>query len=311
LFRIAPAVLAAADQAAAQVLLSKWIESLGPVKLCNPCVELEQDALHGHPERASIRKSEGSANPDRKPTLAADLELRPDMTWIHDEELLGRQLSQSLILIEHNRVANQQFYVSLLPGVHNPSFEHEPAYAQVKLPDAGFQLLALSAGANDWHAASDCGRDRSIFGAQGREIDGRGDGECGGAKAVQHGPDHDLCRGSAAAGEYGNLCGCGVLGVPAHAGDCDPHGGRRATCGDCTAGLGVGSEAGAAGVRAGCGWITGRVADVSAFLFDVSATDPLIYAGSVALMLFVALLASAQPAIRAAAADPTHALRTT
>jgi putative ABC transport system permease protein len=49
---------------------------------------------------------------------------------------------------------------------------------------------------------------------------------------------------------------------------------------------------------------------VSAFLFDVSATDPPIYAGSVALMLLVALLASAQPAIRAAATDPTHALRT-
>jgi putative ABC transport system permease protein len=49
---------------------------------------------------------------------------------------------------------------------------------------------------------------------------------------------------------------------------------------------------------------------VDTFLFDVSATDPLIYAGSVLLMLLVALLASAQPAIRAAAADPTHALRT-
>jgi len=48
---------------------------------------------------------------------------------------------------------------------------------------------------------------------------------------------------------------------------------------------------------------------VKAFLFDVSATDQLIYAGSVALMLLVALLASAQPAIRAASADPTSALR--
>jgi ABC-type antimicrobial peptide transport system permease subunit len=48
---------------------------------------------------------------------------------------------------------------------------------------------------------------------------------------------------------------------------------------------------------------------VSAFLFAVSATDPLIYAGSIALMLLVALLASAQPAIRAASADPTSALR--
>ena len=48
---------------------------------------------------------------------------------------------------------------------------------------------------------------------------------------------------------------------------------------------------------------------LSAFLFDVSATDPLIYTESVALMLLVALLASAQPAIRAASADPTDVLR--
>jgi ABC-type antimicrobial peptide transport system permease subunit len=48
---------------------------------------------------------------------------------------------------------------------------------------------------------------------------------------------------------------------------------------------------------------------VSAFLFEVSATDPLIYAGSVLVMIAVALLASALPAARAASADPVHALR--
>jgi putative ABC transport system permease protein len=48
---------------------------------------------------------------------------------------------------------------------------------------------------------------------------------------------------------------------------------------------------------------------VSAFLFEVSATDPLIYAASVAMMMMVALLASALPAIRAASADPIPALR--
>jgi ABC-type antimicrobial peptide transport system permease subunit len=48
---------------------------------------------------------------------------------------------------------------------------------------------------------------------------------------------------------------------------------------------------------------------VSAFLFEVSATDPLIYAGSVAMMMMVALLASALPAIRAASEDPIMALR--
>jgi putative ABC transport system permease protein len=48
---------------------------------------------------------------------------------------------------------------------------------------------------------------------------------------------------------------------------------------------------------------------VSAFLFEVSATDPLIYAGSVLVMIAVALFASALPAARAASSDPVDALR--
>jgi predicted lysophospholipase L1 biosynthesis ABC-type transport system permease subunit len=48
---------------------------------------------------------------------------------------------------------------------------------------------------------------------------------------------------------------------------------------------------------------------VNSFLFQVSATDPFIYTGSVLLMLMVALLAALLPAVRAAQADPTNALR--
>ena len=48
---------------------------------------------------------------------------------------------------------------------------------------------------------------------------------------------------------------------------------------------------------------------VNAFLFDVSATDPLVYSVAALTMLLLALLASALPAARAAAADPVDALR--
>jgi predicted permease len=48
---------------------------------------------------------------------------------------------------------------------------------------------------------------------------------------------------------------------------------------------------------------------VSSFLFEVSATDPFIYAAGVATMMLMALLASALPATRAASADPVDALR--
>jgi ABC-type antimicrobial peptide transport system permease subunit len=46
-----------------------------------------------------------------------------------------------------------------------------------------------------------------------------------------------------------------------------------------------------------------------ALLFGVSATDPWIYAGCFAAMVALALLASALPARRAAAADPAGVLR--
>ncbi len=48
---------------------------------------------------------------------------------------------------------------------------------------------------------------------------------------------------------------------------------------------------------------------VRSFLFDVSATDPLIYIASVLIMMLVALFASTLPAIRAASTDPMEALR--
>jgi putative ABC transport system permease protein len=48
---------------------------------------------------------------------------------------------------------------------------------------------------------------------------------------------------------------------------------------------------------------------VRSFLFEVSATDPVIYIAGVLVMMLMALLAAALPATRAASADPIHALR--
>ncbi len=48
---------------------------------------------------------------------------------------------------------------------------------------------------------------------------------------------------------------------------------------------------------------------IGSFLFNVSATDPLIYLSAGAIMMVVTLLASALPARRAASADPLDALR--
>ncbi len=50
---------------------------------------------------------------------------------------------------------------------------------------------------------------------------------------------------------------------------------------------------------------------VRSFLFEVSATDPVVYAAGVLIMMLLALLASLIPATRAASADPVDALRAT
>ena len=115
LFRVLPAILNATDRARANDYIAHWIESLGAVAECNPCAKLDESEIH----------------------------LRPDLGWISDEARLGKGLSQSLRSIRDNRVPGRQFYVSLVPSIRNPSFDHELGYGEIKLPDAGFQLLGL------------------------------------------------------------------------------------------------------------------------------------------------------------------------
>jgi putative ABC transport system permease protein len=50
---------------------------------------------------------------------------------------------------------------------------------------------------------------------------------------------------------------------------------------------------------------------IDSFLFGVSATDPFAYSAAVLIMLLLALLASAIPALRAASSDPIKPLRST
>ncbi len=117
LFRILPRILASADKTSANAAMHTWITSLGTITECTTtCAALK----------------------------ASDLYMKPDLDWIADEKLLGADLSKDLQRIFRNRSATGNgFFVSLFPNVHNPQFDHEPAYAGITIPDAGFQLLAL------------------------------------------------------------------------------------------------------------------------------------------------------------------------
>jgi C-terminal processing protease CtpA/Prc len=115
LLRVLPAIISAPDRVTANTALVKWIAGLVPVKPC-ACVKLDEKEIH----------------------------LRPRLAWLADNKLLGTELSASLQSIHANRpVTTKQFYVSQVPNIGNPSFDHELSYQSIKLPDAGFQILAL------------------------------------------------------------------------------------------------------------------------------------------------------------------------
>lgn len=116
LFRVMPSILAARNRTEANAVLVRWIAGLGAVPDCVSCANL----------------------------VESDLYLRPDLRWLSREDLLGKELSKTLLRIYKNRPADKtQFYVSLIPFVGNPVFQHELSYEKLRLPDPGFQILAL------------------------------------------------------------------------------------------------------------------------------------------------------------------------
>ncbi len=116
LLRVLPSVLAAPDQSAANGVLFRWIKSLGPVDPPAKKAALDRNDYH----------------------------LEPDIGWLTDRAVLGPDLSSQLETIYANRAATtSQFYVSQAPGIGNALFPRESYYKKIKIPDAGFQLLAL------------------------------------------------------------------------------------------------------------------------------------------------------------------------
>lgn len=116
LFRITPGILAAPDRASANTILHNWISGLGEVASCNTCSSLPSQNLYAGPA----------------------------LGWIDDGKLLSAALRADLRKIHLNRSASgAQFYLSQVKQVGNPQFQNEPAYKDVKFPDAGFQLLSL------------------------------------------------------------------------------------------------------------------------------------------------------------------------
>jgi C-terminal processing protease CtpA/Prc len=115
LLRVLPKVLAAKGTADCSTVLSNWLTSLGPVPACRTC---------------------------REPA-AKDVRLQPDLAWLTDTKQVSPALSQQLVYLRQNRNQGPHYYLRPAPGVGNPNFLHEEAYASQQTPDVGLRLVAL------------------------------------------------------------------------------------------------------------------------------------------------------------------------
>ncbi len=114
-FRVLPNALGAVDRDDFNQTLTQWVDELGVPNSCDPCADPPEDT-----------------------------HLLPRLDWIEDAEVLGAQLSDQLQNIHKNRFSDgDQYYVSQVPGVGNPVFDHELAYPGPQKLDAGLRILAL------------------------------------------------------------------------------------------------------------------------------------------------------------------------
>ena len=113
LFRVLPGVLAAPDRESADRVTRDWARQLGSTPACDRCVSPGNDVLH----------------------------LRPDLEW--RDPVVHPDLVALLRAVHRGRSQGRQFYVSQVPNIGNPQFDHELAYAALTFPDSGYQLLGL------------------------------------------------------------------------------------------------------------------------------------------------------------------------
>lgn len=113
LFRIIPSYLNETNEIKREELLLKWIDNLGRIDECKTCNPTPEEAL-----------------------------LKPDLKWITNS-IVSESLRNKLHYIYNNRNQGKHFYIKMAPGVGNPEFENENAYANMPYPDAGYRLLSL------------------------------------------------------------------------------------------------------------------------------------------------------------------------
>lgn len=112
LFRVMPDLLKANTPAQRDNVLVKWLAKFGAVQAA--------------------------------PRAKADsgVVIKPDLAWLNDPQL-SQPLRLSLDQIRRARRPERSYYVTMVPSIGNPTFEHETGHRHMVTPDAGYRLLAL------------------------------------------------------------------------------------------------------------------------------------------------------------------------
>ena len=116
LFRVLPKILEARSKTQADLVLEKWVDSIGKPDSCKTC-------------RAVIMDS--------------NVKMMPDYGYIFRDGNLGTSLIGKLNYIKNNRNQDDNYYVGLADGIGNPVFDNENSYSGMIYPDPGYRLLSL------------------------------------------------------------------------------------------------------------------------------------------------------------------------
>lgn len=113
LFRIMPKMIDEKNQTIVDKVIVGWINNLGQV-------------------------TENTTSPEMKD----EIKIRPDLGWIHNSGF-STELTGLLNKIKNAERTEINYYIDLVPGVRNPLFKNESAYAGMKYPDVGYRVLSL------------------------------------------------------------------------------------------------------------------------------------------------------------------------
>ena len=113
LFRVLPTFLKAPNRREREILITKWIESLGDIPIVKVPAASNENAF-----------------------------IKPDFRWI-TKDVKDKRLKEKLEYVHKNRNQAENCYIKMDPNIGNPLFTNENNYQQMPYPDAGFRLLAL------------------------------------------------------------------------------------------------------------------------------------------------------------------------